>query len=188
MATEKIIILDFGSQYTQLIARKVRECGVYAEIYPYNTSEDKIKELAPKGIILSGGPSSVYAEGAPIPSFDVFSIGVPVLGICYGLQLMAYQLGGQVDKAARREYGRAELTIDADDDLFAGVKSPTVVWMSHGDHLTEPPKGFETIAHSGNTDFCAIRSSDRKIFGVQFHPEKSQKIGLQILRNFVEKI
>jgi GMP synthase (glutamine-hydrolysing) len=189
MATEKIIILDFGSQYTQLIARKVRECGVYAEIYPYNTSEDKIKELAPKGIILSGGPSSVYAEGAPIPSFDVFSIGVPVLGICYGLQLMAYQLGGQVDKAARREYGRAELTIDADDDLFAGVKSPTVVWMSHGDHLTEPPKGFETIAHSGNTDFCAIRSADRKIFGVQFHPEvHHSEDGKQILDNFVRKV
>ncbi len=189
MATEKIIILDFGSQYTQLIARKVREAGVYAEIYPFNIDKGKIQELAPKGIILSGGPSSVYAEDAPIPNFDVFSLGIPVLGICYGLQLMAYQLGGKVDKAARREYGRAELTIDADDDIFAGVKNPTLVWMSHGDHLTEPPTGFETIAHSGNTDFCAIRSANRKIFGVQFHPEvHHSEDGKQILKNFVRNV
>lgn len=189
LTTEKIIILDFGSQYTQLIARKVRECGVYAEIYPYNITEEKLVELNPKGIILSGGPSSVYAEGAPHPSFDVFNFGVPVLGICYGLQLMAYQLGGTVDKAARREYGRAELSVDDFDDLFEGVPKKNTVWMSHGDHLTAAPKGFVTIGHSGNTDFCAIRSEDRKLFGIQFHPEVHHTVeGKKILNNFVRKI
>jgi len=188
-AQEKIIILDFGSQYTQLIARRVRECGVYAEIYPFNITEEKLKSLEPKGIILSGGPSSVYAEGAPHPSFDIFSLGLPVLGICYGLQLMAYKLGGSVDKAARREYGRAELTIDDDDDLFAGVPKVTTVWMSHGDHLTAPPVGFETIGHSGNTDFCAVRSFDKKMFGIQFHPEVHHTDeGKKILNNFVRNI
>jgi GMP synthase (glutamine-hydrolysing) len=186
---EKIIILDFGSQYTQLIARKVRECGVYAEIYPFNISEEKLRSLAPNGIILSGGPSSVYAEGAPHPSFDVFALGLPVLGICYGLQLMAYKLGGSVDKAARREFGRAELTIDADNDLFEGVPKSTTVWMSHGDHLTAPPAGFRTIGHSDNTDFCAVRSDDGKMFGIQFHPEVHHtKEGKTILNNFVRKI
>ncbi len=189
MKTEKIIILDFGSQYTQLIARKVRECGVYAEIYPFTISQEKLIELNPKGIILSGGPSSVYAEGAPIPSFDVFSLGFPVLGICYGLQLLAYTKGGSVDKAAHREFGRAELVIDSGDDIFEGVSSPTSVWMSHGDHLTSPPAGFETIGHSGNTDFCAVSSADRKIIGIQFHPEVHHTIeGKIILNNFVRKV
>lgn len=187
--TEKIIILDFGSQYTQLIARKVRECGVYAEIFPFSIKKDELLAHNPKGIILSGGPSSVYAEGAPHPSFDVFSLGLPVLGICYGLQLMAYKLGGSVDKAARREFGRAELTIDADNDLFEGVPKTTTVWMSHGDHLTSPPEGFETIGHSGNTDFCALRSADGKMFGIQFHPEVHHTDqGKKILNNFVRKI
>ena len=186
---EKIIILDFGSQYTQLIARKVREAGVYAEIYPFNIKEDQLKHLNPKGIILSGGPSSVYAEGAPIPSFDVFSVGVPVLGICYGLQLLAYQKGGKVDKAARREYGRAILEIDSHDDLFAGVSPSTTVWMSHGDHLTSPPQGFHTIGHSDNTDFCALGSEDSRIFGIQFHPEVHHSDeGKKILENFVRNI
>ncbi len=186
---EKIIILDFGSQYTQLIARKVRECGVYAEIFPFSITKDELLAHTPKGIILSGGPSSVYADGAPHPGFDVFSLGLPVLGICYGLQLMAYKLGGSVDKAARREYGRAELTIDADNDLFTGVSKTTTVWMSHGDHLTSPPAGFETIGHSGNTDYCALRSPDGKMFGIQFHPEVHHTAeGKKILNNFVRKI
>ena len=131
---ERIVILDFGSQYTQLIARKVREVGVYAEIHPFSISEADLKALNPKGIILSGGPNSVYADGAPHPSFNVFEQGVPVLGICYGLQLIAYQLGGAVDKAAKREFGRAELRVDDSSDLFNGVGSSTTVWMSHGDH------------------------------------------------------
>jgi GMP synthase (glutamine-hydrolysing) len=187
--TEKIIILDFGAQYTQLIARKVRESGVYAEIEPFNISFEKLKELNPKGIILSGGPSSVYAEGAPIPSFDVVDFGVPVLGICYGLQLIAYTKGGVVDRAARREFGRAELLIDSHEDLFMDLPSSTTVWMSHGDALTEPPAGYKIIGHSDNSPVCAVRSADKKIFGVQFHPEVHHTpLGNKILRNFVRSI
>ncbi|MFA7627698.1 MAG: glutamine-hydrolyzing GMP synthase, partial [Candidatus Kapaibacterium sp.] len=187
--TEKIIILDFGSQYTQLIARKVRECGVFAEIYPYNISEEKLRGLNPKGLILSGGPSSVYAKEAPHPSFNVFELNVPVLGICYGLQLIAYQLGGAVDKAAHREFGRAELTVDKQDDLFDGLSDNSIVWMSHGDSLTKLPDGFEVIAHSGNAPICAIRSLERRIWGVQFHPEVHHSTdGNKILDNFLRKI
>ncbi|MCX7735980.1 MAG: glutamine-hydrolyzing GMP synthase [Candidatus Kapabacteria bacterium] len=188
-STEKIIILDFGSQYTQLIARKVREIGVYAEIYPFNISIEKLKELNPTGIILSGGPSSVYEDGAPIPSFDVFAMGIPVLGICYGLQLIAYQKGGAVDKAARREFGRASLEILNFEDIFAGVSQNTQVWMSHGDHLTKAPEGYEIIAKSENSEICAVRSPDKRIYGVQFHPEVHHTTeGKKILENFVRKI
>ncbi|MCX6140911.1 MAG: glutamine-hydrolyzing GMP synthase [Candidatus Kapabacteria bacterium] len=186
---ERIIILDFGSQYTQLIARKVREVGVYAEIHPYTISRESLIELSPKGVILSGGPSSVYAEGAPIPDFDVFNIGVPVLGICYGLQLVAHQLGGVVDKAARREFGRAMLEIDDTSDLFKGMNSTTQVWMSHGDHITVTPPGFERIAHTENAGICAIRDASRRIWGVQFHPEVHHSPeGKTILRNFAISI
>lgn len=184
--SERIVILDFGSQYTQIIARKVREAGVYAEIHPYNISKEAFEALAPKGLILSGGPSSVYAEGAPIPSFDVFSLNIPVLGICYGLQLLAHQLGGQVDKAARREFGRAMLTIDDRSDLFVGMRAATQVWMSHGDHLTAIPPGFEHLAHTENADICAIRDPKRRIYGVQFHPEVAHTTeGRVLLKNFV---
>ncbi|MFA6571269.1 MAG: glutamine-hydrolyzing GMP synthase, partial [Bacteroidota bacterium] len=187
--SEKIIILDFGSQYTQLIARKVRECGVYAEIFPFSISKEKLIELNPKGLILSGGPSSVYAEDAPIPSFDVFGLGLPVLGICYGLQLLAFTKGGEVDRAARREFGAAELIIDKNDDLFKDVPSESRVWMSHGDALTNPPEGFGIIAHSGNSPICAVRSDDKTIFGVQFHPEVHHTAeGKKILNNFVRNI
>jgi GMP synthase (glutamine-hydrolysing) len=186
---EKIIIIDFGAQYTQLIARKVRENGVYAEIYPYNIIKDDLLKLNPKGIILSGGPSSVYAEEAPHPSFDVLGLGIPVLGICYGLQLIAYSRNGKVDRVAKREYGRAELIIDNDDDLFKGIKQNSIVWMSHGDSLIEPPEGFEIIGHSGNSPICAIRNSKEKIFGVQFHPEvHHSEQGKQMLNNFVRNI
>ncbi len=186
---EKIIILDFGSQYTQLIARKVRELGVYCEIHPYSITYDDLLGLKPAGLILSGGPSSVYAEDAPIPSFNVFELGIPVLGICYGLQLTAYQLGGEVDKAAKREYGRAVLRIDSFDDLFYFVNPATTVWMSHGDALTIPPQDFEIIAHSENSPVCAVRSPDKRIFGVQFHPEvHHSEQGNLILGNFLRKI
>lgn len=183
---ERIIILDFGSQYTQLIARKVREIGVYAEIQPFSISQDDLLALSPNGIILSGGPSSVYAEGAPIPSFNVFEIGVPLLGICYGLQLMAFQLGGAVDKAARREFGRASLVVDDQSDLFKGISSQTQVWMSHGDHITEAPSNFECIAHTDNAGICAVKNLDKKIWGVQFHPEVHHSTdGKLLLKNFV---
>lgn len=186
---EKIIILDFGSQYTQLIARKVREAGVYAEIYPFNITKQELLNLQPKGIILSGGPSSVYAEGSPHPSFDVFDLNIPVLGICYGLQLLAFNKDGKVDRAAKREYGRAELIIDKSDDLLEGVSQGTIVWMSHGDALIEPPDNFEIIGHSANSPICAIRSNDKKIFGVQFHPEVHHTTeGNKILSNFVRNI
>lgn len=186
---ERIIILDFGSQYTQIIARKVREAGVYAEIHSYTITRAALVALAPKGIILSGGPSSVYAEGAPIPEFDVFSLGVPVLGICYGLQLIAHQLGGSVDKAARREFGSAMLEIDNTADLFSGMKATTQVWMSHGDHITELPSGFECIGHTENAAICAIRNLSQRIWGVQFHPEVHHTAeGKTILRNFVSII
>ncbi|MFC2131762.1 glutamine-hydrolyzing GMP synthase [Bacteroidota bacterium] len=186
---EKIIILDFGAQYTQLIARKVRENGVYAEIYPYNITKEELLKLNPKGIILSGGPSSVYADEAPHPSFDVLGLDIPILGICYGLQLIAYNRNGKVDRAAKREYGRAELIIDEDEDLFKNICQNSTVWMSHGDSLIEPPAGFEIIGHSGNSPICAIRSKKEKIFGVQFHPEVHHTTqGKQILNNFVRNI
>lgn len=186
---EKIIILDFGSQYTQLIARKVRQCGVFCEIHPFNTALDKILAEAPKGIILSGGPSSVYAKGAPHPDFHIFEIGIPILGICYGLQLIAYKLGGAVDKASRREFGRAKIIIDSFDDLFFQVRNNSQVWMSHGDALTRPPEGFEVIAHSDNSPICAVRSVEKQIWGVQFHPEVHHtEEGQKILENFVRKI
>lgn len=186
---ELILILDFGSQYTQLIARRVRECGVYSEIHPFNIPIDRIGSLDPKGIILSGGPASVYTDEAPIPDKAIFDLGSPILGICYGLQLIAYQLGGEVDKAARREYGKVLLTIDDASDLFSGLDGPTTVWMSHGDHLTHLPDGFESIAHTDNSPICAIRNISRKIYGVQFHPEVVHTPrGKEILSNFLFKV
>ncbi len=186
---EKIVILDFGSQYTQLIARKVRECGVFAEIYPYNITEEKLREISPKGIILSGGPSSVYADEAPHPVFDIFSYGVPILGICYGLQLIAFKLGGSVDKAAHREYGRAELITNSQNPLFEGISANSTVWMSHGDALTKLPDNFEIIAHTLNAPICAIHSPERNIWGVQFHPEVHHSTeGKKILDNFLRNI
>lgn len=187
--SERIVILDFGSQYTQLIARKVRECGVYAELHPFNISEEQLKALAPKGIILSGSPSSIYADDAPIPSFDVFAQGVPVLGVCYGIQLMAHTFGGTVDKAARREFGRALLHIDEPEGLFENVENNSQVWMSHGDSLTKIPEHFHAIAHTDNAPICAIRHDSRPIYGVQFHPEVHHSTeGKNLLRNFLYNI
>lgn len=186
---EKIIILDFGSQYTQLIARKVREIGVYAEIYPYNITKEKFDSLDAKGLILSGGPSSVYEDGAPIPSFDVFDLGIPVLGICYGLQLIAYKNGGSVDPAAKREYGKAFLNVDQNDPLFKNVDASTQVWMSHGDHLTKIPEGFQKSGDSGNSPLCAISNKESNIYGIQFHPEVHHSSqGKTILKNFAVNI
>lgn len=187
--TESIVILDFGSQYTQVIARKIRELGVYAEILPFSVSEEELQSHNPKGLILSGGPSSVYAEGAPHPTANIFERGIPVLGICYGLQLIAYKYNGEVNKAARREYGRAELIIDNHNDIFEGISQKSSVWMSHGDSLIAPPAGYEIIAHSDNAPICAIRHSELPIFGVQFHPEVHHSDeGMKILENFVRKI
>lgn len=186
---ESILVLDFGSQYTQLIARRVRELGVFSEIHPFNLPIEKIRAFHPSAIILSGGPSSVYEAGAPKPDPAIFSLGVPVLGICYGLQVIADLLGGKVDPFARREFGHAALTVDQRDDLFEGVSPSTNVWMSHGDSLSTLPDGFEPIAHSANSPICAIRDPRRKIYGVQFHPEVVHTAeGRRILGNFLTNV
>jgi len=191
--SEVILILDYGAQYSQLIARRVRELGVYSELHPYTISIERIRELQPRGIILSGSPYSTYEKDAPISTPDIFNAGIPILGICYGLQLIAYQLGGEVDPAARREFGSADLIIDDSADLFAGIadngQHSTRVWMSHGDHITKAPPGFVPIAHSVNAPICAIRDAERKIFGVQFHPEVVHTAkGKELLHNFLYRI
>ncbi|GBE00904.1 GMP synthase [glutamine-hydrolyzing] [bacterium BMS3Abin08] len=189
MVREKILVLDFGSQYTQLIARRVRETKVYSEILPYNVSIDRIREFDPKGIILSGGPSSVFEKGAPIPSREIFNLGVPVLGICYGMQLMAYLLNGEVMKSHRREYGRAEIIIDDDRDLLWGISGHSVVWMSHADRIEKCPDGFTPIAHSENSPIAAMANHDRKLYALQFHPEVVHTHeGKRIIHNFVVRI
>jgi len=187
---EKVLILDFGSQYTQLIARKVREHHVFSEIHAYNYPMERIKaDEDIKAIILSGGPASVYSKDAPHCDPGVFELNLPILGICYGLQHIAYSMNGAVDPAPRREYGRAMLQVEADDDLLSGLQSPTQVWMSHGDHLTKLPEGFETIAHTDNSPISAIRNSRKKVYGLQFHPEVHHTSeGKQILHNFLFKI
>ncbi len=189
MELEKILVLDFGSQYTQLIARRVRECKVYSEILPFNVSIERIKEFNPKGIILSGGPASVYSEEAPIPDRGIFELGVPVLGICYGMQLMAYMLGGEVARADRHEYGRAEIIIDDDTDLLSGITDRSVVWMSHADRIEKCPAGFKPIAHTSNSPVAAMADHKRRFYALQFHPEVAHtEEGKRILQNFVHNI
>jgi GMP synthase (glutamine-hydrolysing) len=189
MHDDRILVLDFGSQYTQLIARRIREGKVYSEIFPFNASIDKIRHFRPKGIILSGGPSSVYEEGAPMPDMEIFSLGVPVLGICYGMQLMAHKLGGKVAKAARREYGRAELFVDDDVDLLGGLSQKTGVWMSHGDRIEVLPGDFSVIGHTGNSPIAVMANRKKKFYALQFHPEVVHtEEGSRILRNFVSDI
>lgn len=186
---ELLLVLDFGGQYTQLIARRIRELGVYSEIHPFNVPIEKIQQLNPRGIILSGSPHSVYDKNAPHSSDRIYELGVPILGICYGLQLIAHQLGGKVDASARREYGKADLLIDRREDLFSGLNGNTTVWMSHGDALKKLPPGFEPIAHTSNAPICAIRNPKKNIFGVQFHPEVVHTPkGKQILSNFVFQV
>lgn len=185
-----ILILDFGSQYTQLIARRVREARVYCEIHPYNLPLEKIRELKPKGIILSGGPASLYWTDAPNVGPEVLDFGCPVLGICYGMFVIAQHLGARSAGAARREYGPALLTVDEPDRLFEGLAGREhLVWMSHGDRVENLPKGLCAIAHSDNSPFAAVRSSDGRLRGIQFHPEVVHTPdGATILGNFVHKI
>ncbi|BDV42604.1 GMP synthase [glutamine-hydrolyzing] [Geotalea uraniireducens] len=184
--SEKILILDFGSQVTQLIARRVREQSVYCEIHPYNISLARIKEYAPKGIILSGGPSSVYDKDAPHSDAGVFDLGIPVLGICYGMQLMTHQLGGRVERSHKREYGRAMMDLDDTGDLFSGFAAKAEVWMSHGDRIEEMPKGFHAIAHTEHCPAAAMKDEKRRFYGVQFHPEVVHTPrGEEMLGNFL---
>jgi GMP synthase (glutamine-hydrolysing) len=186
MHEERILVLDFGSQYTQLIARRVRESKVYSEIFPFNAPIEKIKEFRPKGLILSGGPSSVYDTGAPFPDMKIFDLGIPVLGICYGMQLMAHSLGGSVAKAAKREYGRAELKVDDDADLLWGLSPDTKVWMSHGDRIEALPQGFAAIGHTDNSPVAVMAERERKFYALQFHPEVVHtEEGTRIIHNFI---
>ncbi|MGD1076222.1 MAG: glutamine-hydrolyzing GMP synthase, partial [Thermodesulfovibrionales bacterium] len=185
--TDKILILDFGSQYTQLIARRIRESKVYSEIFPFNAPLDKIIAFNPKGIVLSGGPSSVYDHGSPVPAMEIFRLGIPVLGICYGMQLMAHLLAGKVAKAQKREYGRAALWIDDDSDLFKGIGRPaTTVWMSHGDRIEKYPEGFTRLAHTENSPVAAMADKKKNFYALQFHPEVAHtEKGTDILKNFL---
>ena len=171
---EQIVILDFGSQYTQVIARRIRECNVYSVILRYDTPAVEIAALKPSGIILSGGPSSVYAENAPLPDKNIFTLGVPVLGICFGVQLFAQFLGGKVEKGQKREYGKGTLSVkDGSCALFAKLPKSLQVWNSHGDKLTKLPDGFKPVAVTENSEYAAIENRAKKFFGLQFHPEVS---------------
>ena len=187
---EQIVILDFGSQYTQVIARRIRECNVYSVILRYDTPAAEIAALQPRGLILSGGPSSVYARNAPLPDPAIFKLDTPVLGICYGLQLLAHYLGGRVEKGLKREYGKGALTVkDSFCPLFANLPETLQVWNSHGDKLTKIPHGFKSVAVTENSDFAAIEHHARRLFGLQFHPEVAHTPrGREIIANFVHNI
>jgi GMP synthase (glutamine-hydrolysing) len=186
---ETILIIDFGSQYTQLIARRVREAKVYCEIHSHRISFNEVKKINPIGIILSGGPMSVYDLDSPAIDNSILELGKPILGICYGLQLICKNLGGKVDSAKDREYGKAELSIEGNSLIFEEVKNDSIVWMSHGDYLTNLPQGFSVIGTSHHSPICAIEDSKRKIYGVQFHPEVIHTVeGEKIVQNFLFKI
>ncbi len=184
-----ILVLDFGSQYTQLIARRIRENKVFSKIVPYNIDPENIRKLNPKGLILSGGPLSVYDKGAPEPNPEIFKMGLPVLGVCYGMQVISHMFGGKVQKSKEREFGQAELFVDSNKDLFANMPTNLTCWMSHSDSLTKLPQGFAAIAHTLSASMAAIANRNKKIFGVQFHPEvvHTQR-GTQVLVNFVYQI
>ncbi len=183
---EVVAVLDFGSQYTQVIARRLRECQVYSKVYPFSTTAEALKEEGVKGVILSGGPSSVFADNAPHPDKAIFDLGIPVLGICYGIQLLGYLLGGKTEHSEEREYGKGTLNITGESPLFKGINKSIQVWNSHGDKLTELPEGFEPVATTENSNFAAIQDTDREFFGLQFHPEVFHtEQGTDIIRNFV---
>ncbi|MCZ6674405.1 MAG: glutamine-hydrolyzing GMP synthase [Verrucomicrobia bacterium] len=186
---EVVAVLDFGSQYTQVIARRLRECQVYSKVYPFFTTAESLKEEGVKGIILSGGPSSVFAETAPKPDTAIFNLEVPVMGICYGLQLLGFLLGGKAEHSEEREYGKGTLTITEDSPLFEGINKTIRVWNSHGDKLTQLPEGFKPVASTENSAFAAIENRERNFYGLQFHPEVFHtEQGTDIIRNFVFSI
>ena len=188
-AHRPVVVLDFGAQYSKLIARRVREANVYSLIVPFNISADELKAMDPAAIIFSGGPSSVHATGSPMPDMGIFDLGLPILGICYGVQLFAHLLGGKVERATEREYGLAHLSHVDTTGFFDGVDEQTPVWMSHGDRLTELPDGFQVIGKTENSPYAAIADTDREFFGVQFHPEVVHSPqGTRILSNFVHNI
>ena len=189
MNKEMIIVLDFGGQYNQLIARRVRECNVYAEVHPYTLSLDKIKEMNPKGIIFTGGPNSVYGEDSPRYQKEIFELGIPILGICYGSQLMAYMLGGTVETAPVSEYGRTEVDVDNSSAIFQGVKPQTICWMSHTDYISKAPEGFKVVAKTPVCPVAAMECPERKLYATQFHPEVMHtEEGQKMLSNFVYNV
>lgn len=186
MQQEKIIILDFGGQYNQLIARRVRECNVYCEVHPYNMPLDKLKEMQPKGIIFTGGPNSVYGEGSPLCSAEIFEMGIPILGICYGSQLMAHMLGGKVATAPVSEYGKTEVETEQSSVLFRNVEKKTICWMSHTDYIERAPEGFQITARTPVCPVAAMEKPEKKWYAVQFHPEVMHtREGMKMLRSFV---
>lgn len=189
MHKNSIVILDFGSQYNQLIARRIREMGVYAEIVPFYTDLDEIKKMEPKGIILSGGPASVYADGAPTLPLEIFEMGIPMLGICYGMQLISHLLDGEVKGSSKKEFGKAELIIDDKEfPIFKDIPENSQVWMSHGDHVTKLPRGFKQIGHT-DSSISVMVNEEKTIYGVQFHPEVTHsEYGRQLLSNFVFEV
>ena len=189
MEHEKIIVLDFGGQYNQLIARRVRECNVYCEVHPYTMSVEELKAAAPKGIIFTGGPNSVYGDDSPQYSKEIYDMGVPVLGICYGAQLIAHQLGGKVETAPVSEYGRTEVEIDDKGGLFADVADKTICWMSHTDYISQAPEGFTVTAHTPVCPIAAMENRERKIYALQPHPEVMHTVeGMKMLGAFVRDV
>ena len=189
MTRETVIVIDFGGQYNQLVARRVRECNVYCEIYSYKTDIQKIKEMNPKGIILTGGPNSCYEPGAPTYTKELFEMGIPVLGLCYGAQLMMHILGGTVEKAPVREYGKTEVFVDTTTPLFDGVDEKTICWMSHFDYISKAAPGFKIVAHTADCPVAAAENTKQKLYAIQFHPEVLHTVqGKEMLNNFVTGI
>ena len=189
MKNELVIVLDFGGQYNQLIARRVRECNVYCEVHPYTLSLEKIKEMNPKGIIFTGGPNSVYDEASPRYEKAILELGIPVLGICYGSQLMAYLMGGSVETAPVSEYGKTEVKVDPTSVLFNGVSESTICWMSHFDYISNVAPGFQVIAHTVDCPVAAAQNPEKKLYAIQFHPEVLHTVeGSKMLNNFVRGI
>ncbi|MBP3475992.1 MAG: glutamine-hydrolyzing GMP synthase, partial [Lachnospiraceae bacterium] len=189
MNRETVIVIDFGGQYNQLVARRVRECNVYCEIYSYKTELSKIKEMNPKGIILTGGPNSCYEEGAATCSPELFEMGIPVLGLCYGAQLMMHVLGGKVEKAPVREYGKIEVQVENSCALFDGVSEKTICWMSHNDYISQAAPGFRISAHTADCPVAAAENPEKNLYAIQFHPEVLHTVeGTKMLSNFVYKV
>jgi GMP synthase (glutamine-hydrolysing) len=189
MEQEKVIVIDFGGQYNQLVARRVRECNVYCEIYSYRTDIEQIKAMNPKGIILTGGPNSCYEEGAPTYTKELFELGIPVLGLCYGAQLMMHVLGGKVEKAPVREYGKTEVHVDKTSPLFADISETTICWMSHFDYISKIAPDFRIIAHTADCPVAAAENSGKKLYAIQFHPEVLHtQEGSKMLFNFVRNV
>lgn len=189
MNQEKVIVIDFGGQYNQLVARRVRECNVYCEIYSYKTQLDEIRAMNPKGIILTGGPNSCYEQDSPTYQKELFEIGVPVLGLCYGAQMMMHLLGGTVEKAPVREYGKIEVAVDTTSPLFSDVSENTICWMSHNDYISKAAPGFNVVAHTADCPVAAVQDLNRKLFAIQFHPEVLHTAeGTKMLYNFVRGV